>query len=458
VREPCRPKIRALENRPDPHRFAESRQRETARMLSPPRAWEVADVMGTAWLNGPVGLGAESRVLWPGAKSVLVVVPFVVAGTRLMDVLPLLESDHRVHIVFTVAPAPNGAVCHGAEEFIRIRGGLLIPWWQAVQTQFDVVLAASRTGVEQLHGRIVLMPHGAGSIGTRLRSRGAGADSTPWHGLGRDALTSHGRVLPSALALTHDTELAVLRESCPEALPAAFVAGDICLDRLLASIPYRAQYRAALGVADEHKLVVVSSTWQPESALGRHPDLLDRLLGELSSGGFKVAAILHPNVWHVHGPFHIRMWLADCLRRGLLLLPPDEGWRAALVAADLVIGDYGSVTRYGAAIGTPVLLSAFPRHDIRPGGVAALLDGRAPHLCLDAPLADQVRTSMTCDQTWQCELLELLTSRPRRAGAILRARLYDLLGLPEPARALPRSPVPLPITDAATVPAGGPHD
>jgi hypothetical protein len=373
-----------------------------------------------------------------------------------MDVLPLLESDHRVHIVFTVAPAPNGAVCHGAEEFIRIRGGLLIPWWQAVQTKFDVVLAAARTGVEQLHGRILMMPHGSGSIGTRLRARSAGADATPWHGLSREALTDRGRVLPCALALTHDSELVVLRESCPEALPSAVVAGDICLDRLLASVPYRTQYRAALGVGDEQRLITVSSTWQPESVMGRHPDLLERLLWELPPREFRVAAVLHPNIWHVHGPFRVRSWLAACLRRGLLLLPPDEGWRAALIAADLAIGDYGSVTRYGAAIGTPLLLSAFPQHDIRPGSPAQLLDRMAPHLCQGAPLADQVRSAMARDRAWQSGLLDKLTSRPRQAGAILRAMLYELLDLSEPTRGLPRPPVPLPITDAV-VPVGVPH-
>lgn len=413
---------------------------------------------GAMWLNGPVGLGAGTRILWPGSKSVLVVVPFVVAGTRLMDVLTLLESDHRVHTVFTVAPAPNGAVCHGAEEFVRSRGGLVIPWWQAVQTEFDVVLAASRTGVEQLHGKVLLLPHGSGSLGPRLRSRSAGPAAEPWHGLNRAALTDRGRVLPRALALTHESELMILRESCPEALPSAVVAGDICLDRLLASIPYRRQYRAALTVGDGQRLVVVTSTWQPESAMGRHPDLLDRLLKELPSEEFRVAAVLHPNIWHVHGPFQVRAWLADCLNNGLLLLPPEEGWRAALVAADLVIGDYGSVTRYGAAIGVPLLLTEFPMHDIRPGGVADLLDRKAPHLQLDLPLAGQARVAATYDDTWQSQLLGMLTSRPRRAGEILRATLYELLGLPEPARGLPRFPVPLPVTDTAIAPAGGPHD
>lgn len=404
-----------------------------------------------AWLNGPVGLGSASRVLWPGGRTVLVVVPFVVAGTRLMDILPLLESDHRIQTVFTVAPAVNGSVCHGAEEFVRSRGGLVIPWCQAVHTEFDMILAASRAGVAELHGRTLLVPHGSGARGPRLRARSSGADASPVHGLDRTELTHRGRVLSHSLALTHEDELGVLRESCPEAVPAAVVAGDICHDRLIASLPYRERYRAAFGVHEGQRLIVVTSTWQPESTLGRHPDLLDRLLTELPRSDFRVAAVLHPNIWHVHGPFQVRAWLADSLVDGLLLLPPDEGWRAALVAADLIVGDYGSVTRYGAAIGAPVLLTEFPRHDLRPGSVAEVLDRNAPHLRRDRPLVAQVWDAMAADRSWQGALTGMMTSRPGQAGAILRATAYRLLGMPEPARALPRSPVPLPVVDA-----GGP--
>jgi hypothetical protein len=179
------------------------------------------------WVNGPVGLGAEHRVLRLGCRSVLVVVPFVVSGARLMDVLPLLEADHRLMTVFTVAPAANGANCHGAEEFIRGAGGLVIPWEQAVQTEFDLILAASHVGVAQLRGRIVLLPHGAGALPGLRAARSAGAGALPAHTLSREVLTCRGRLLPSVLALTHDAELAELHDSCPEALPAAVVAGDI---------------------------------------------------------------------------------------------------------------------------------------------------------------------------------------------------------------------------------------
>jgi hypothetical protein len=377
--------------------------------------------MAGHWLNGPVGPGAEHRVLRRGCRTVLVVVPFVAAGTRLMDLLPLIEADHRVMTVFTVPPARNGAVCHGAEEFLRDRECLVLPWEQAMRREFDLVLAADSRGVAELRGKSLLVPHG----------------------LGREALMSWGRVVPSVLALTHTSELDVLRESCPEALPVATVAGDICYDRLLASVPFRARYRAAFGLSRGQKLVVVSSTWQPESTVGSQPELPARLLAALPPG-YRVAAVVHPDAWSVHGHWQMRAWFADCMRAGLFLLPPDEGWRAALVAADLVIGDYGSVTRYGAAIGLPVLRTDFPEDGMRPGGALGVMRRHAPRLCQDQPLPGQVAAAMAGGGSWQDELAGHLTSASGRAGEHLRRAMYKLLGLDEPARAVPCSPVPLP--------------
>ncbi|WP_447002986.1 hypothetical protein ACRAKI_25175 [Saccharothrix isguenensis] len=63
---------------------------------------------GDRWTNGPIGLGTASRVARSGCKSVLVVVPHVVAGTRLVDLSPLLEADHRVRVPFTAAGSAHG--------------------------------------------------------------------------------------------------------------------------------------------------------------------------------------------------------------------------------------------------------------------------------------------------------------------------------------------------------------
>ncbi|MGY0055370.1 hypothetical protein ACWY4P_02200 [Streptomyces sp. LZ34] len=376
----------------------------------------------------------------------LVVVPFMVAGIRLMEVLALLESDHRVVVMFTVAPAPNGAICHGAEEFVRAQGGFLLPWQQAVQCEFDLVLAASETAVEQLHGRVMLLPHGAGVMASRLRARSAGPDAHPSHALDRGTLVHRGRLVPAALSLTHEHELAVLRKSCPEAVPVAVVAGDICFDRLVASVPLRERYRRALNVGADQRLVVVTSSWQPESAFGSHPDLPERLLRELPSEEYRVAAILHPNIWGVHGAWQVRAWLADCLHAGLLLMPPQEGWRAALVAADVIIGDYGSVTSYGAAIGVPVMLAPSPQDRfLRSASLAESVSREAVRLRLDRSLLGQLRevTERRC-QDRQAHIAGLITSRPGLAAGILRRTMYRLLDLPEPGRALTVRPVPLP--------------
>lgn len=80
------------------------------------------------------------------------------------------------------------------------------------------------------------------------------------------------------------------------------------------------------------------------------------MLAALPYDEFRVAAIVHPNVWSEHGSWQIRDLLAPALDAGLMLVLHIHAWRSALVAADVVVGDHGSVTLYGAALGKPVLL------------------------------------------------------------------------------------------------------
>jgi hypothetical protein len=333
-----------------------------------------------------------------------------------MDVLPLLEADHRVVMAFTVAPTCNGVSCHGTEEFLRARACLVLPWEQVIQCDFDLVLAMSADGLAELHG-LQLVPREEGAV-----------------------LMPKGRML----ALAHGSGLAVLREACPDALPTAAVVGDVCYDRLLASIPFRARYRQAFGLARDQKLVVVSATWQPEFSLGSQLQLSAKLLEALPSHRYRVAAVVPLDVWSRYGRWQVSTWYADCLRAGLILVPPDEAWRAALIAADLLIGDHGPVTRYGAAIGLPVMTTAFPEDVMLSEGTAAVLYRHAPRLRADQPLPGQVRAAMNAERGWQDEIARRFTSEPGRAGERLRTTMYELLGLDEPGRAVPCSPVPLP--------------
>ncbi|WP_424640522.1 hypothetical protein [Embleya sp. AB8] len=255
-------------------------------------------------------------------------------------------------------------------------------------------------------------------------------------------------VVPSAVVLSHAEQLPRLAEGCPEALPAAVVAGDPCLDELQASVPFRDDYRAAWGVLPGQKLVVISSTWSGESQLGKSWRLLVHALATLPRDEFRVVAVVHPNVWYAHGPWQLRSWLAPLQSAGLILARPEgDGWKAALVAADAVIGDYGSVTFYGAALGRPTLLSGMPADGtLAEASPIARLLPLLTRVNTERPLPEQLDEAAlrTATDPRIAEVTAGASSLPGGSARVLRELFYDRLGLPEPARSVLVGPVELP--------------
>jgi hypothetical protein len=156
-----------------------------------------------------------------------------------------------------------------------------------------------------------------------------------------------------------------------------------------------------------------------------------------------VAFVLHPQAWAVHGARQIKSWLSDCLRDGLLLMPPEEGWRAAMIASDWVLGDHGSTTAYAAAVGCPVTVAACPGDNIRPGSPADIVRRHTARLRRDQPFGPQMQAARA-----QASLRHLVSpvvsSRPGGTAVILRSAMYRLLNLPVPACDISATPVPLP--------------
>ncbi|MFD0851384.1 hypothetical protein ACFQ07_04100, partial [Actinomadura adrarensis] len=103
----------------------------------------------------------------------LAVVHHLTAVTRLNDVLALVEPDHRVQTVFTVAP--SSMLSRGVGDHLRAEGVCLVPFDQATQMSWDLAVAAGDGALERLHGPVMWVPHGM-SPGMRIhRWRGAGA-------------------------------------------------------------------------------------------------------------------------------------------------------------------------------------------------------------------------------------------------------------------------------------------
>lgn len=398
-------------------------------------------MVSSEWMSMPVGIDAARWVTRADCRNVLVVVHTLTSCQRLLDVMAYVETDTRVQVVFTVAP---DAFSNGVTEFLHALGGVVMPWHQATKECFDLALAAGYGGLHELHAPLLVMPHGAGygkyaAPGGRA---GRALAQRTVYGLDAQRLTRDGRVLASAVVLSHDDQLEVLRRQCPEAMRVAVVAGDPCFDRLAASLPWRTRYREAFGVGEKHELVVVSSTWGRHALFEHNHDLLPQIMTQLSADHFRVAALLHPAVWTAHGRRQIKAWLSDCRDAGLVLIEPEMDWRAAVIAADHMIGDHGSVTAYAAAIGRPILHLGLPLGAVTTHGSAQeFVTANATRLDPYRPLLPQLRNAEEINQK---EVARLLTSRPGDADLVLRRTIYRLLRLSEPGRHRRALPVPVP--------------
>ncbi|MBB4674599.1 hypothetical protein [Crossiella cryophila] len=109
----------------------------------------------------PIGPHSPQWTTVRTERTVLAVVHNLTAATRLLDVLPLVADDPRVQVVFT---CPGSSAFSGrTEEWLHEQGMAVIPWSQAIQVEFDLVLAASYGGdLRDLLGPLVVLPHGMG--------------------------------------------------------------------------------------------------------------------------------------------------------------------------------------------------------------------------------------------------------------------------------------------------------
>jgi hypothetical protein len=372
-----------------------------------------------------------------GRKKVLVVVPTLTFGKRLRDVLPLLESDFRIQVACTAPPHEFG---HGVAQFLQRLGSVVLPWDDAVRTRFDLALAAGQRGLERVDAPVITMPHGANYL-----KRVVGSPEPHVAGLGREDIFPGGKA-PAAVVVPHRDDLEALRRSCPEALPLAAVVGDPAHDRIAASLPLRDRYREALGLREGQKLVAVVSTWGLRSSFGsRIEALLPRLLGELPREEYRVAVLVHPNVWSGHGPWQVRAWLASCGAKGIAVPPPEADWRTVVTAADWIIGDHGSVTLYGTLTPAPILMACSPEQEINPASPAAALAQTAPALSPAHPLVDQLQY-VTAEYRREdyAAIAARISSEPGRFNVNMRRLMYRVLGLGQPAHEPLTRPLPAP--------------
>lgn len=154
----------------------------------------------------------------PVERRVLLVAGTVTSTARLLAVLPLIESDRRVHVVFTHDEHSPSTLMAGVPELLENAQVKLIPWRDATKLTWDLILTASeKDRVHQLDGLVILLPHGAG-FQKRDVAHGGVAGLGSVFLLGEDTQPK-----PAAIALSHPEQRDLLASSCPEAVDRAVV-------------------------------------------------------------------------------------------------------------------------------------------------------------------------------------------------------------------------------------------
>ncbi len=382
--------------------------------------------------TGPALIEQGHWLTVPHCKRVLVVVHTLTFGQRLKEVYCLLERDIRVQVIFTVVPH---AFSSGVSRHLERLGITALDWDEARHAEFDLALAAGSRGLHELHAPVVRISHGAGHIKPLTDTSVLEPGEPRWPGmLNPRHLVHEGRVVPTAIAYAHRRDLEELGNSCPKALPFAHVVGDPCVDRITAARPRREHFRRSLGLEPGQGLVVVNSTWGTTSSFGRLVSLLPQLLGQSLVDRYRLALLIHPNVFAGHGDRQVRAWLASCSERGIAIVPPEADWQPLLVAADWIIGDHGSLTAYGSLTEATLLLTQDPEREVAPSSPAALLATVAPVLSPTHPLDVQLEYAAGRRRPDQYRAVAAsLSSVPGEFHRRMRSLIYRLLQLGEPA-------------------------
>ncbi|WP_438488560.1 CDP-glycerol glycerophosphotransferase family protein [Streptomyces sp. S186] len=397
-----------------------------------------------------MGDDPERWQTFPGERLVVVIARTVTSTVRVLDVLrPVLRDDPRLHLVF--AFDPSSAFNDGVHALLHSVGARVLPWHQFPRISPHLIITATENAdlaTEHHTCPVLVLPHGVGFHKVVPDSR---SDRDRLAGVVPDMLLRSGR---ARLAISHPDQAAQLAAAHPATSGRTLLVGDPCYDALLDGRALRDSYRRALGLTDRRRLIMISSTWRDHSVLGRDPALPARLLAELPLDDYAVTLVTHPNIISAHGGYTLRSHLDSAHGAGLLTIPPTAGWQATLLAADLLIGDHGSVTFYGAALGTPLLLGAFGDDEAVADTPMAELGRIAPRLRPEAPLRPQIERVLDLDGTAGDDTMERVRkvgesafAAPGRALRLLRTAVYELLGLPEPTgppppRRAPEPPVP----------------
>ncbi|WP_112271709.1 hypothetical protein [Lentzea terrae] len=384
------------------------------------------------WADEQRRLGGRNdvKLIWIGVRN-----PASVA--RALELMPCFNGDPRVKVEFVLCTGSRFA--QGTKELIKQHGWPVISVKKALklikkERGPDLIVSASeRIDFRPFHPvPVIVLPHGLAlhkivPEPDLRKSRQSGVVPEKHMAMGHIRMVAtHPDIEDQLLRISTETKERVV------------IGGDTSYDLIAISKRRRPEYRARFGVGENRKLIAISSTWGEGSLLAEWEEALCAFLGSLPSSEYRVALMLHPNMWAWRAKHGIEAILEPHLKRGGLLVVLPDYWHSLVVAADAFVGDIGSPTLYAAMAGVPTAFGVYRDSVVAPDTVMAEAKHLIRHIDRHGDLRLQIDDLIAGHDPALAETLRAkLIAKPLDALEGFRRLFYEKLQIDPPARPMP---------------------
>ena len=226
---------------------------------------------------------------------------------------------------------------------IGIIHALCMPW--------DLIVFSAHYNPGWFHKQIpkIYCSHGIGCI--KMDETGCNTN------YGHKTLDKRGRLIYDVM-FVESFYMRSLALRCNSALQGKLsVVGNLMADELLAMNQNRVSIRQRLGLHPGKRMLLLISTWKPESLIQKFGLPVLQSLSELS-GTYTIFLLIHPLNDHVRFPHkrEIQRLMQTYKRDGIAKrIDQNDSFLPYLVAADVVMTDHSSVFLYAALLKKPYL-------------------------------------------------------------------------------------------------------
>ncbi len=316
--------------------------------------------------------------LWPTARNsgdrrrILLLANNEMLALFAADLSADLAQDDRIELSFS-SPAfvdrrvPNSQVVANA-------GLPQVGFLRALVTRWDLIINPDHFPSALFHPRIpkIFSAHG---LFTGKRVRGA------LYEYGPRARRWNGRPIYKKIFASGAIERDCALRSAPSLAPVVAVTGSLQVDKLLTLNRRRDEIRKELAIPAGRKTLIVMSSWGPNCLLQRDAQRLFPVVRELTDE-YHVFLAAHRNNFF-RGASADRDWQgfrAEMTASGVTVLDAGDTWWPYLVAADIALCDYTSLSLYFAQLVRPIVFVKIQENDFFPGSPLLQLYEISPRL------------------------------------------------------------------------------